>query len=217
MECIPMRSQFIDEMELIGPVFCRGQPREGVICGHKLGTMVKYGGLHYFAIGIKNFGFYKNSQEKLEHYKMWKSVPYFVEDLSHDDIKKYADIPLEDSNAVDPEDDEDSSDDDDNIKKNRIPLIVQSKQTTEDELRDIATHPEESPGDVRNSVTHSDIQSLKPTPVTGSLAEKVESELGKSPSLTSKMEDEIKTEKSPTLSSVACSESGSEDSLQSGE
>ncbi|XP_055865688.1 interferon-induced helicase C domain-containing protein 1-like isoform X1 [Biomphalaria glabrata] len=217
MECIPMRSQFIDEMELIGPVFCRGQPREGVICGHKLGTMVKYGGLHYFAIGIKNFGFYKNSQEKLEHYKMWKSVPYFVEDLSHDDIKKYADIPLEDSNAVDPEDDEDSSDDDDNIKKNRIPLIVQSKKTTEDELRDITTHPEESPGDVRNSVTHSDIQSLKPTPVTGSLAEKVESELGKSPSLTSKMEDEIKTEKSPTLSSVACSESGSEDSLQSGE
>ncbi|KAH9492773.1 Antiviral innate immune response receptor RIG-I [Bulinus truncatus] len=214
IKCIPKRSQYIDDMELLGPVFCRGQPRPGKRCGHKLGTMIKFCGVHYFAMGIKNFGFYKNNQEKLEYYKMWKAAPYVVENLTMDDIRKYSDIHPDDITTADIDDDE-SSDDDGNM-----PVTIKKINNSENDSGLVTddsytTYSDDTLADEKNSVTRDDI--LQALPVKGSgtdsLLRKADSELGKAPSLSSKMLDEVKLFEEESVQSVQCSESVSEDSF----
>ncbi|KAH9492755.1 hypothetical protein Btru_026246 [Bulinus truncatus] len=215
VKCIPMKSQYIDEMELIGTVFCRGEPHPGRYCGHKLGTMIKYGKVYYFAMGIKNFGFHRNSLEKLEHYKKWKDVPYFVETLNIDDIKRYLQILPKENNAV--FDDEESSEDDDRSKLKNLPDQCEKRINSDNDLRSVtdfnSTLAEQTQGDERNSVTYDDIRYTKADKgfTSGSFVEKAETLLAKSPSLTSSMKDDIDILHLPSVSSVKLSESCSED------
>uniref|UniRef100_A0A2C9L1C0 RNA helicase n=1 Tax=Biomphalaria glabrata TaxID=6526 RepID=A0A2C9L1C0_BIOGL len=65
------------------------QNREGKICGNTLGTRIKYKKTTYFALGIKNFGFFIGLDTRLQHYKKWDQVPYSVEEIDSEDKMKY--------------------------------------------------------------------------------------------------------------------------------
>ncbi|CAL1540807.1 unnamed protein product [Lymnaea stagnalis] len=174
LKCVPMKQRYVDELEMVGPVFCRGQPKLGTTCGHKLGQMIKYGGVPYFAMRLESFGFYKNSTDNLDCFKKWKDVPYITQKLTHEDIVEYI---KETQGAIqiggDDDDDQGSSDDEETqiqkVKRTSLPLTGDT-----------------APGDEANSVTLDDVRqnSGQPHPgITGSLARKVESELGKAPTL----------------------------------
>ncbi|XP_059172480.1 antiviral innate immune response receptor RIG-I-like [Physella acuta] len=116
IKCVPGKRQpYVDDFQLLGPVFCLGQPKKGKVCGHKLGTMIKFSADIYFAMGIKKFGFYRNNTEKLDHYVKWAQVPYVIKDISYEDRLEYNNVTaiekiLEDESSSDEDDDDESTD-----------------------------------------------------------------------------------------------------------
>ncbi|KAH9492754.1 Antiviral innate immune response receptor RIG-I [Bulinus truncatus] len=90
VRCVNKKGDTIDEIEFLGPVYCQGKTDEQSICGNVLGTRIKCKKNIYFAMGIKNFGFFIELDQRLQHFKKWDKVPYSIDELSTDDEHKYA-------------------------------------------------------------------------------------------------------------------------------
>ncbi|KAH9492742.1 Antiviral innate immune response receptor RIG-I [Bulinus truncatus] len=87
--CTPHEPEFMDELEFIGPVFCRGQLSPGKYCGYKLGQMIKHKKIPFFNVGIKFIGIVTDDSKPLILCKQWKKMPYHIEELSFDEIMAY--------------------------------------------------------------------------------------------------------------------------------
>ncbi|XP_059177111.1 antiviral innate immune response receptor RIG-I-like isoform X2 [Physella acuta] len=132
--------QIMDEIEFLGPVYCQGEPNSGKVCGNPLGQMIKYEKVHYFAVGIKNFGFYLGDNQDLRLFKKWKQVPYVIEELTLDDTKNYL-LEREDNFTNDISDDSDSSDSDDGSNQGAYaPPIKKHTLNVEASLVEDAVH-----------------------------------------------------------------------------
>lgn len=107
IKCFPISVEMMDELEFIGAVYCCGKLPTGELCSHKLGTMIKRSHIPYFAVGINNFDFFIGDKKRLVHYKKWKKVPYKIEELTTEDIKRYCQLTSVNTEDTDGESDSD--------------------------------------------------------------------------------------------------------------
>uniref|UniRef100_A0A0B7AGU6 RNA helicase n=1 Tax=Arion vulgaris TaxID=1028688 RepID=A0A0B7AGU6_9EUPU len=106
----------MDGLFFVGDVFCKGETSPGKLCCNGLGIMIKHKGIPMINFGIKKIAFHLNNQDELVTRKRWKQVPFLIEELNYDDIKRYIMesnvLGMPRDNRVANESDEDISDDD---------------------------------------------------------------------------------------------------------
>ncbi|CAL1526586.1 unnamed protein product [Lymnaea stagnalis] len=132
---VPRRGNIIiDDIEFLGPVYCQGQPVPGKICGHVLGTMIKYNKVTYFAMGIKKFGFYLGNDTNLKNFKQWDKVPYVIDELSNDDTLRYLSSASAETSYYESDSDTETSSDEDYTmtQRQREDREVRMRQSSED-------------------------------------------------------------------------------------
>lgn len=78
----------IDELEFIGQVKCFGEVGAGKKCFHPLGTVIKYKGVQFIALGIKSIGFSTSNDTEIRQFKQWSKAPYDIIELDGDEIKR---------------------------------------------------------------------------------------------------------------------------------
>ncbi|CAL1526585.1 unnamed protein product [Lymnaea stagnalis] len=89
IKCRPTDVKLLDGLEIFGDVICCGEGKPGMTCGQKLGKMIKYSSIPYFATSCDKFVFC--SGDKTENFKQWKkaSEVYFIDELTKEDIRRY--------------------------------------------------------------------------------------------------------------------------------
>ncbi|BFY98467.1 hypothetical protein BsWGS_01507 [Bradybaena similaris] len=80
----------MDELYFVGKVKCMGETDIGKKCFNLVGTMIKYKEVHFVAIGINNVMFKTDNHSELRGYKQWKKVPFTIDEITDDEIIRYA-------------------------------------------------------------------------------------------------------------------------------
>ncbi|KAH9492757.1 hypothetical protein Btru_026248 [Bulinus truncatus] len=76
--------------QLVGTVHCKSDPENETYCFNKLGSLMLYRESLFVTLGIENFSVYvAESKNGQVFFKKWKNVPYVIEDITQEDIKRY--------------------------------------------------------------------------------------------------------------------------------
>ncbi|XP_055865717.1 antiviral innate immune response receptor RIG-I-like [Biomphalaria glabrata] len=92
----------------IGAVHCMSDPENETFCFNKLGSLMIYHGACFVALGIENFSV--EAEDKIAFFQKWKAMPYFIQELSEEDLKQYC--PAKKIDTDNDETEEDSVDND---------------------------------------------------------------------------------------------------------
>ncbi|CAG5115395.1 unnamed protein product [Candidula unifasciata] len=92
IQIVSMPPKPMDELFFVGKVKCMGETEPGKKCFNPLGSMIKYKDIHFVAIGIDNVVFKTDNLSELRKFKQWKKVPYSVDEITDDDIIRYAEL-----------------------------------------------------------------------------------------------------------------------------
>ncbi|KAH9492756.1 Antiviral innate immune response receptor RIG-I, partial [Bulinus truncatus] len=110
-------SEEFDEIEYVADARCFSEPQPGKKCRAFLGRIIRRCNNPVLALKVKSFGFVTSAENKLQTYNQLKKVPFFVPDITNEDMLRYIseDSPDEDTNKKD-EDEKNKSMHDDALK-----------------------------------------------------------------------------------------------------
>ncbi|GFO10134.1 dicer-like protein 2 [Plakobranchus ocellatus] len=79
----------MDELNFVGQAVCLGETEANKICGNGLGYVIKHKGFPFLTLGIKNIVIASDDQQP-KTYKQWKKVPYYIQELTNEELMNYA-------------------------------------------------------------------------------------------------------------------------------
>ena len=89
IKIVPTEETSMDQLLFIGSAKCLGETERGKVCGNNIGVVIKHKKCPFVTLGIKNIVLHSDDKEPITK-KQWSKVPYFVEELSQEELIEYA-------------------------------------------------------------------------------------------------------------------------------
>ncbi|RUS70384.1 hypothetical protein EGW08_021853, partial [Elysia chlorotica] len=87
----PTKAKSYDGVTFGGTAYCRGETKPGKRCGYRIGKFLSHKGCPFITLGCDKLIFVRDhAQHPDPQIKQWKDVEYYMEELSIEQLHKYA-------------------------------------------------------------------------------------------------------------------------------
>ena len=90
IKLVPTKEKESDEISFVGTALCQAETEPGKRCNFRIGKMIKYKHNPILALGCDKIIFLRDNEQCPDPpIKKWGDVPYYIKEITLDDIIEY--------------------------------------------------------------------------------------------------------------------------------